>query len=60
MARVLRPGGHLILAATHGSATGHGMTGWLFARGLRARHFEEVAAEPAGTGSFVVARLFAA
>ena len=60
LARVLRPGGHLILAATHGSATGHGLARWLFARGLRGRHFEEVAAEPAGTGSFVVVRLFAA
>ena len=58
--RVLRPGGHLILAATHGGTGGHGLSGWLFARGLRTRHFEEIAAEDAGTGSFVVLRLPAA
>ena len=57
LARVLRSGGHLILAATHGAATGHGLSGWLLARGLRARHFEHVAAEDAGTGSFAVMRL---
>jgi ubiquinone/menaquinone biosynthesis C-methylase UbiE len=57
VARVLRPGAHLILAATHGSATGQGLSGWLLSRGLRARGFEEVAAEAAGTGSFVVLRL---
>ncbi|HVX34287.1 MAG TPA: methyltransferase domain-containing protein [Solirubrobacterales bacterium] len=57
LARVLRPGGHLILAATHGAATGHGLSGWLLARGLRARGFAEVAAEAAGSGSFAVMRL---
>jgi ubiquinone/menaquinone biosynthesis C-methylase UbiE len=60
VARVLRPGGHLILAATRGGATGRGVSGWLLTRGLRARGFEEVAAEDAGTGSFVVLRLPAA
>jgi 23S rRNA (guanine745-N1)-methyltransferase len=60
VARVLRPGGHLILAATHGPATGRGLSGWLLARGLRARGFEEVAAEGAGSGSFAVLRLPAA
>lgn len=60
LARVLRPGGHLILAATRGAAAGHGVSGWLLARGLRARGFGEVAAEDAGAGSFVVARLPAA
>jgi SAM-dependent methyltransferase len=56
VARVLRPGGHLILAATRGGATGGGLSGWLLSRGLRARGFEEVAAELAGDGSFVVLR----
>jgi hypothetical protein len=60
LGRVLRPGGHLILAATQGSATGSGPSGWLLARGLRARGFEPVAAEDAGTGSFAVMRLNAA
>jgi ubiquinone/menaquinone biosynthesis C-methylase UbiE len=60
LARVLRPGGHLILAATRGSATGSGLGGWLLDRGLRGHGFEEVAAERAGAGSFVVARLAAA
>ncbi|HEX4305476.1 MAG TPA: methyltransferase domain-containing protein [Solirubrobacterales bacterium] len=57
LARVLHPGGHLILAATAGVAGGHGLSAWLFARGLRARGFAEVVAEPAGTGSFMVMRL---
>jgi len=56
VARVLHPGGHLILAVTRGAATGGGLSGWLLARGLRACGFEEVAAEPAGVGSFVVLR----
>jgi SAM-dependent methyltransferase len=60
VARVLRPGGHLILAATHGRAIGGGLSAWLLARGLRSRGFEEVAAEEAGSGSFVVVRLRAA
>lgn len=57
LARVLHPGGHLILAATRGEATGKGATAWLLARGLRAHGFEEVAAARAGAGSFLVARL---
>jgi SAM-dependent methyltransferase len=60
IARVLRLGGHLILAATRGEATGHGLSGWLLSRGLRARGFEEIAAEDAGSGSFVVLRPAAA
>jgi ubiquinone/menaquinone biosynthesis C-methylase UbiE len=60
LARVLRPGGHLILAATRGVATGHGVSGRLLAWRLRTRGFEEVAAEAAGAGSFVVMRLRAA
>jgi ubiquinone/menaquinone biosynthesis C-methylase UbiE len=57
LARVLRPGGHLVLAATRGAATGGGLAGWLLARGLRASGFEEVAAERAGAGSFAIMRL---
>jgi ubiquinone/menaquinone biosynthesis C-methylase UbiE len=57
LARVLRPGGHLILAATDGPPTGGGPLGWLLERGLRSRGFEEIAAQRAGTGSFRVARL---
>jgi ubiquinone/menaquinone biosynthesis C-methylase UbiE len=60
VARVLRPGGHLILAATRGAATGGGPSGWLLTRGLRSRGFEEVAAEDAGAGTFVVLRTAAA
>jgi ubiquinone/menaquinone biosynthesis C-methylase UbiE len=57
LARVLRRGGHLILAATEGEATGGGPRRRLLARRLRSRGFETVAAEDAGTGSFSVARL---
>jgi ubiquinone/menaquinone biosynthesis C-methylase UbiE len=57
LARVLRRGGHLILAATRGEATGSGVRSWILSRGLRARGFETVAAERAGSGSFSVARL---
>jgi 23S rRNA (guanine745-N1)-methyltransferase len=57
VARVLRPGGHLILAATRGAATGSGLSGWLLDRGLSSRGFERIAGDRAGAGSFVVARL---
>jgi ubiquinone/menaquinone biosynthesis C-methylase UbiE len=57
LARVLRRGGHLILAATDGEAGGSGPLGWLLERGLSRRGFEAVAAERAGAGSFSVARL---
>jgi ubiquinone/menaquinone biosynthesis C-methylase UbiE len=57
LARVLRPGGHLILAATEGVPTPGGLLGWLLERGLRARSFETVTAEQAGAGSFSVSRL---
>lgn len=56
VARVLRPGGHLILVATRGDAAGSGPRGWLFERALRTRRFEPIAAEDAGSGSFVVLR----
>jgi ubiquinone/menaquinone biosynthesis C-methylase UbiE len=57
LARVLHPGGFLILAATSGAATGGGPLGRLLERGLRSRGFETVAAAEAGAGSFSVARL---
>lgn len=60
LARVLRPGGHLVLAVTDGDPLGGGPGAWWLARGLRSRGFETIAAEPAGAGSFTVARLGAA
>jgi ubiquinone/menaquinone biosynthesis C-methylase UbiE len=57
VARVLRPGGHLILAATEGSALGGGPGAWALARGLRSHGFETLAEERAGSGSFAIARL---
>ena len=57
LARVLRSGGHLILAATSGVAIGGGPSGWLLARSLRARGFELTDEEPAGVGGFAVLRL---
>ncbi|HTT94941.1 MAG TPA: methyltransferase domain-containing protein [Solirubrobacterales bacterium] len=60
LARVLRPGGHLILAATHGEPLGRGLAAWRLGRGLRSRGFETIAGERAGTGGFTVARLAAA
>jgi ubiquinone/menaquinone biosynthesis C-methylase UbiE len=60
LARVLRPGGHLILAATEGDPLGGGPAAWWLGRGLRSRGFETIAAAPAGSGAFTVARLAAA
>jgi ubiquinone/menaquinone biosynthesis C-methylase UbiE len=57
LARVLRPGGHLILAATAGKPLGSGVAAWSLGRGLRSRGFETLAEERAGSGSFLVARL---
>jgi ubiquinone/menaquinone biosynthesis C-methylase UbiE len=57
VARVLRPGGHLILAVTEGSPFGRGPAAWRLARGLRSRGFETLAEERAVRGSFAVARL---
>jgi ubiquinone/menaquinone biosynthesis C-methylase UbiE len=56
LARVVRPGGHLILAATSGTPTGGGASGWLLARGLRAKGFELREEALAGEGSFAVFR----
>ena len=57
LARVLRPGGHLILAATQGSPLGSGPAAWWLARTLRSRGFETLSTARAGAGSFTVARL---
>ncbi|HVS99337.1 MAG TPA: class I SAM-dependent methyltransferase [Solirubrobacterales bacterium] len=57
VARVLHPGGHLVLAATAGAVTGRGPAAWLLARGLRAHGFERIAGERAGAGGFSVLRL---
>ncbi len=57
LARVLRPGGHLILTATRGAPTGGGATGWLLGRALRARGFELTEEERAGEGGFAILRL---
>lgn len=57
VARVLRPGGHLILAATRGAPTGSGPRGRLLGRGLRSRGLELVDEERAGEGAFAVFRL---
>jgi ubiquinone/menaquinone biosynthesis C-methylase UbiE len=59
VARVLRAGGHLILAATSGAPTGSGASAWLLGRGLRGRGFELTDEERAGAGGFAVLRLAA-
>jgi ubiquinone/menaquinone biosynthesis C-methylase UbiE len=57
IARVLRAGGHLILAATQGRAAGSGVGAWLLGRDLRRHGLETVAEERAGEGSFSILRL---
>jgi SAM-dependent methyltransferase len=59
LARVLRPGGHLILAVTGGAPLGGGLGGWALRRGLRSRGFELVEEERAGDGGFALLRLAA-
>ena len=56
-ARVLRPGGFLALAATDAPDAPDGIRGRLFRRRLTRLGFEPVWSEPAGEGSFFVARL---
>lgn len=55
-ARVLRPGGYLLLAYTSRSAAPRGLAGWLLRRRLRRAALEPVAGAAAGDGSFSVAR----
>lgn len=57
LARVLRAGGHLILAATSGTPTGSGLSSWLLTRRLRAGGFELTEEAHAGNGGFAVLRL---
>jgi ubiquinone/menaquinone biosynthesis C-methylase UbiE len=56
-ARVLRPGGHLLLAHTDRSQAAGGLRGWLQRRALARQRFEPVASDAAGDGSFSVFRL---
>lgn len=57
IARVLRPGGHLILARLEGSAQSGGFAAWALRRHLRRRGIELVETAAAGDGSFSVGRL---
>jgi len=56
-ARVLRPGGKLVLAYTKYSRAPRGLRGWLLRRGLAGAGFESVAVAEVGDGSFSVACL---
>ena len=56
-ARVLRPGGFLALASTHTPETPPGFRGRLLRRRLARLGFEPIWTQPAGDGSFFVARL---
>jgi SAM-dependent methyltransferase len=57
IARVLRPGGHLILVRSQGAEALAGLGGWLLRRRLERRGIELVENAPAGDGSFSVGRL---
>lgn len=56
-ARVLRPGGFLLLARSASRGPFPGLAGWLLRRRLGRRGFEPIWAEAAGDGSFAIARL---
>jgi len=56
-ARVLRPGGFLALASTRAPETPPGFRGRLLRRRLARLGFETIWTQPAGDGSFFVARL---
>lgn len=58
-ARVLRPGGFLVLAASRRGEVLAGLRGGLRRRRLVALGFEPIWSEPAGDGSFFIARLSA-
>jgi ubiquinone/menaquinone biosynthesis C-methylase UbiE len=60
LVRVLRPGGHLILVRSQGSAQVGGFAFWMLRRHLRRRGVELVETAAAGDGSFSVGRLRAA
>jgi ubiquinone/menaquinone biosynthesis C-methylase UbiE len=57
IARVLRPGGHLILARSSPGGGFGAFGGWLLRRGLARSGIEPVEAAAAGDGSFSVGRL---
>lgn len=57
IARVLRPGGYLVLGRSRGSAPGGGFAAWALRRHLRRRGIELVETAAAGDGSFSVGRL---
>lgn len=57
VARVLRPGGWLILADRSRPSPHPGLGGWLLRRRLARHRFAQVASAAAGDGSFSVARL---
>lgn len=56
-ARVLRPGGYLVLAYTDRALVPRGLRGLTQRRGLARRSFEPVASAEVGNGSFSVLRL---
>jgi ubiquinone/menaquinone biosynthesis C-methylase UbiE len=56
-ARVLRPGGFLLLVATASPAPLPGFSGRLLAASLRRRGFAHVCGDQAGAGSFSIERL---
>jgi ubiquinone/menaquinone biosynthesis C-methylase UbiE len=57
LARVLRPGGHLVLARTQRPGAWSGPGAWLLRRRLRRHRIEPVERAAAGDGSFSVGRL---
>jgi ubiquinone/menaquinone biosynthesis C-methylase UbiE len=56
MARVLRPGGHAIVAASIGAATPFYTPPKVLARGFRRHGFDEIQTGEAGAGTFSIAR----
>jgi ubiquinone/menaquinone biosynthesis C-methylase UbiE len=57
IARVLRPGGHVAIAASHGAATPYYTPDSVLRRGFRRRGLEPVRSGEVGAGTFFVARL---
>jgi ubiquinone/menaquinone biosynthesis C-methylase UbiE len=57
IARVLRPGGHVVVAASRGAATPFYTPGSVLERGFRKRGLETVESGAAGAGTYLVARL---
>jgi SAM-dependent methyltransferase len=56
IARVIRPGGHVIFVASGGSATPFYTPPAVLERGLRRRGIEPIASGEAGSGTYVVGR----